>query len=173
MATSEEWMRGYARQAAADFQTFEMLQSLPVSAGVPECHQLQFLQMACEKLVKAHLCGRGTPPESLQSSHAYVAGTLPVVLRQYALFVNFTGPQAQAVLKYAKQISQEIDVLAPAVKRGAGRPDNCEYPWTDAAGTLHVPLDWSFHPSQLLLRRAGPTFLKLVKGAINRLLEDA
>lgn len=60
MATSDEWASAYARQADADFTTFETLQSLPL----PQCHKLQFLQMACEKLVKAHLCGIGTDPES-------------------------------------------------------------------------------------------------------------
>src|SRR5438034_7963754 len=104
MATQAEWSRGYARQADADFNTFEALQAL----GIPECHKLQFLQMACEKLVKAHLCGKGTDPASLQQSHAYVAGTLPVVLRQYATFINFTGPRAREVLKHAKHTCQEI-----------------------------------------------------------------
>ena len=72
MAAGGEWSKGYARQADADLRTFEALQSSPL----PECHKLQFLQMACEKLVKAHLCGKGTDPASLQKSHNYVAGTL-------------------------------------------------------------------------------------------------
>ena len=50
MATSAEWATGYARQADADFKTFEAVQDL----SIPECHRLLFLQMACEKLVKAH-----------------------------------------------------------------------------------------------------------------------
>jgi hypothetical protein len=61
-------------------------------------------------------------------------------------------------------------VLAPAVKRGGVRPDNCEYPWEDDAGLLHVPLDWSFYPAQLIIIPAGRTFLKLVRCAIERLL---
>jgi hypothetical protein len=79
MATNEEWTVGYARQARADFATYQLLQG---ESRVPQCHKLQFLQMACEKLVKAHLIKGGTDPKSLQSSHAYVAGTLPVVIRQ-------------------------------------------------------------------------------------------
>lgn len=126
--------------------------------------------MACEKLVKAHLCGEGANPAMLQSSHAYVAGTLPVVLRQYASHINFTVRRAREALKRAKHLSQEINVLAPAVKRGGGRPDNCEYPWENGGGVLHVPLDWSFYPSQLLVLPGGTAFLKLVRGAINRLL---
>jgi hypothetical protein len=91
MATIDEWSLAYARQASADFNTFDLIQSL----DVPDCHKLQFLQMACEKLVKAHRCVTGTPPEDLQSSHAGVAVHLPPVLRQQAVFLNFGGMRAR------------------------------------------------------------------------------
>jgi hypothetical protein len=168
MATNAQWIIGYARQADADFRTFQFLQSI----DVPECHKLQFLQMACEKLCKAYLCGHGTEPASVQSSHSYIARTLPVVLRMQAVALNFTGPKAAEALKYARHLSREIDILAPAVRRGGGRPDNCEYPWEDANEVLHVPLDWTFYPSEMLLKPGGKTFLKLVRGAINSFLPN-
>src|SRR3954468_18959347 len=99
MASPAEWSRGYARQAAADLDRYAHLEA---ASDVPTCHALQFLQMACEKLVKAHLCGEGVDPKALQRSHAYVAGTLPVVLRQEALVRNFTGKHAKWVLQHAK-----------------------------------------------------------------------
>lgn len=167
MASQVEWSRGFARQALADFLTFEALEK---EASTPTCHKLHFLQMACGKLAKAHLCAAGTNPAALQSSHAYVSGTLPIILRQEAVCVNFVGSTARWVLQHAKHLAQEIELLAPAVKRGGKRPDNCEYPWEDTDGTLRVPLDWSFYPAQLLLIPAGRTFLKLARGAINRLL---
>jgi len=165
MATPAEWATGYARQALADCRTFDLLQTL----RVPECHKLQFLQMTCEKLVKAHLCGEGWDPIRLQTSHAFVKKHLPAVIRQQAEFVNFTGSQAKKVLKNVRHLAQEIDVLAPAVKRGGQRPDNCEYPWEDGNQVLRVPIDCSFYPS-LLLEYSGRTFLKLVRGAIQQLL---
>jgi len=168
MATGAEWTTGYARQADADFKMFQYLQP---DASVAVCHKLQFLQMACEKLVKAHLCSDGTDPDDLQTSHAYVAGTLPIVLRQEAIAVNFTGAHARWVLQRAKHLSQEIELLAPAVKRGGQRPDNCEYPWEDDGDNLHIPLVWSFIPAQLLVEPAGRSFLKLIRGAIDRLLQ--
>src|SRR5580700_5907782 len=79
MTLPSEWALGYARQASADFETFETLQTLP---GIPNCHKLLFLQMACEKLCKAHLIASGTDPHALQSSHGYIAGPLPSVVRQ-------------------------------------------------------------------------------------------
>lgn len=167
MATAAEWMHPYARQADADFERFQVMQSDP---AVESCHRLQYLQMACEKVVKAHLCGEGWDPAILRSSHAYIARWLPVVVRQTALALRFSGKQARAVLRHTNQLAGEIELLAPAVKRSGQRPDNCKYPWEDAAGDLHVPLDWTFIPAQLLVIPAGLLFLKLVRAAIDHLL---
>ena len=106
MATVVEWSKAFGRQAAADFKMFKLLQAQPV----PECHKLQFLQMACEKLVKAHLCGSGTPLASLHISHAYISGSLPVVLRQEAVALNFKIPKP--VLDRVKQFAGEVELLA-------------------------------------------------------------
>ncbi len=62
MATAADWAIAYARQADADFNTFEAIQDL----SIPSCHKLQFLQMACEKLVKAHLCQGGMVPSAFK-----------------------------------------------------------------------------------------------------------
>jgi hypothetical protein len=137
MADHAAWAVGYARQSQADFQTFEKLQPM----SVPECHKLQFLQMACEKLVKSHLCAGKSDPAELQTSHAYIAGTLPVVLRQQARFVNYDGPAARTTLRLAKLLASEIDVLAPAVTRNGSAPTtanthgrmgllSCTFLWT-------------------------------------------
>lgn len=166
MATNDEWAIGYARQARADFATYQILQG---DSRVPQCHKLQFLQMACEKLVKAHLIKGGTDPKTLQSSHGYVAGTLPLVIRQQLTSTEISTHNSAWTMKHARLISAEIELLAPAIKRGGTRPDNCEYPWEDATEALRTPLDWKFKPSALLLTKAGPTFLKLILEAIHRL----
>ena len=173
MATSVEWSHGHARQADADFtifQSFEDIAGLDATIAAAECQRLQFLQMACEKPAKSHLCCEGIDPAGLQKSHAYAERTLPVVLRLAAQSMNFTGKHARWVHRHARHLSQEIELLAPAVKRGGIRPDNCEYPWEDGNGELHVPLDWSFTPSQLLAIPAGRTLLKLIRIAIDNLL---
>jgi hypothetical protein len=166
MATAAEWATWYARQAKADLETFDALQPL----SVPDCHKLLFLQMASEKLVKAHLCNSGSDPAMLQASHAYVASALPRVLHNELAFINPNRKHARIVLHQAKHLAREIDVLAPAVKRGGQRPDNCEYPWVDQQGKLRVPLDWSFSACQLLVKPAGRSILKLIRSSIDRLL---
>lgn len=165
MSTADDWAKGYARQAGADFETWSLLQK---NESVPECHKLLFLQMACEKLTKAHLCRTGSDPGDLQKSHSYTAKNLPIVIRQQTFFSGLKSNSAAWLLQHSKHLAQEIELLAPAVKRGGQRPDNCEYPWEDAAGQLHVPLDWTFASSRLLTAPAGRTFLKLVRAAIDR-----
>ncbi len=168
MADPRTWAAGFGRQAAADFATFEALWT----QDVPECHKMHFLQMACEKLAKAHLCGEGTPPGSVQTSHAYVAKKLPVVLRHQALSVNFSGRAARVLLEEAKHLAREIELLSPSVTAGGKRPENCEYPWEDETGTLRSPLEWTFNPSRLLLARSGRSMLKLLRGAVERWSEE-
>jgi len=167
MSTPEEWGKGYARQAEADWDTWDKLQR---DDAVPQCHKLLFLQMACEKLTKAHLCTTGSDPRDLQASHAYTAKNLHLVIRHEAANAGIGAKRAAQVVRHTKLLAQEIELLAPAVKRGGQRPDNCEYPWEDEDGRLHVPLDWTFAPSRLLVVPAGRTFLKLIRQAINRLL---
>ena len=173
MATNREWSIAYARQAKADFSMFQTLMSvasLEPTVEVEECHKLQFLQMACEKLVKAHLCGQDNNPSDLQTSHAFVARTLPIVLRETAETMGLTGRHAKELMLQTRHLAREIELLAPAVKRGGLRPDNCEYPWEDELGELHVPLDWSFPTSNLLAVAVGRTFLKLIRVAIDSLI---
>lgn len=167
MSDKDDWARGYARQSQADFTTYENLQT---QSDIPACHSLLFLQMACEKLVKAHLIQQGGDPTAFQTSHAYTAKTLPIVIRQELTIRGMKPSQTKGILTQTKHLAQEIELLAPAVRRAGQRPDNCEYPWEDEGGHLHVPLDWTFTPSQLLFAPAGRTVLKLIPTAINRLL---
>jgi hypothetical protein len=168
MTTPSEWALAYARQASADFDTFEALQVLP---SIPNCHKLLFLQMACEKLCKAHLISSGTDPQALQTSHGYIAGPLPVVVRQQIVLMYASLKGTEGIQTLTRHLAREIELLNPAVDRAGDRPDNCEYPW-ESGGTLLSPLDWSFRPSHLLTERHGRTLLKLIKSSIRRLIES-
>lgn len=167
MATGAEWADGYARQADADLRLFDRLRA---DAAVADCHKLLLLQMACEKLVKADLCDSGSDPAVLQTSHAYTAANLPFVVQQVALLSGYGRRRAAAAFRFATHLCREIELLTPSVTRAGQRPDNCEYPWEDAGGGLHVPLDWSFAPTRLLTRPAGRAFLTLVRAAIDELV---
>ena len=72
------WSRAYARQAQADLDAREAL----LGAAVPACQHLHFLQMACEKISKAHRCLGGADPETLTHSHGFAAKVLPQIARE-------------------------------------------------------------------------------------------
>lgn len=169
MAKPAEWARDYARQAQADFRTWQLLEE---SDDVPSCHRMLFLQMACEKLCKARLIHAGTPPTALQTSHGYVANPLPVVIRAQLEFMGQNLRSRAGLLNFTRHLASEIEVTNPAVDRNGQRPDNCEYPWEDAGLALHSPLDWNFSPLYLLRDRFGPSFVKLLLLALDRAVEE-
>lgn len=170
MSEPAEWALAYARQARADLRAWELYGRYP-DAVAEECHKLLFLQMACEKLCKAYLIRTGTRPEDLQTSHGYVAGPLPLVIRREILDTGQNPQRMQGVLNLVRHLAGEIEVLNPAVRRDGLRPDNCEYPW-EAGDRVISPLEWTFHPSRLVTVTGGPTFMKLLKGAIDRLIVE-
>jgi hypothetical protein len=169
MATPGQWARGYARQAHADFQSWQAIEADEI---VRPCHRMLFLQMACEKLCKARLIEAGTPPELVQTSHGYVANPLPIVIRAQLEFMGQDLRAKAGLLTFTRHIAAEIEVTNPQVDRNGHRPDNCEYPWENAAQNLHSPFDWTFTPLQLLLGRFGPTFVKVLGLAIDRALDE-
>jgi hypothetical protein len=127
MSGPADWVRALARQADADFRAWELFEKNP-QALAAECHKLQFLQMACEKLCKAHLIRRGTPPQDLRGSHGYIANPLPVIIREQARRLRRNLDGMQRVLAQIRLLAAEIELLNPAVRRDGRRPDNCEYP---------------------------------------------
>ena len=171
MTEVTEWTKAYVRQADADFRAWELYQKHHDAVAAP-CHELLYLQMACEKLSKAYvLTNSRVKPADVQTSHGFTKKHLPTILRQEISHrVTEKLSKMQEVLKHFRYLAKEIEVLNPAMDRDA-RPDNCEYPW--AAGEKVIsPLDWSFTPADLLTRPNGRVFLKTLRLAIDRLLND-
>jgi hypothetical protein len=168
MSTPADWARAYAKQARADFDAWNGLsQNSPL---LPQCQRLHFLQMACEKLAKAHLCKAGAAPASLQSSHAYVAKNLPIIVRKQLAGRAGRTQQTRAIVAGAKHLAREIELLSPSVDDGGRRPDNCEYPWEDANGNVLIPSEYAFATLHLATAPAGRTLLKIVSAAIDALM---
>lgn len=127
MNTSDRWVRAFIQQADADFRAWELYEKHP-EALAAECHKLLFLQMACEKLCKAHLIREGSPVQSSQKSHKVIVGSLPVILRNQIEFTGSSLKRKQTLIKHIRHLALEIELLNPSIKRDGRRPDNCEYP---------------------------------------------
>jgi hypothetical protein len=170
MATSQEWSRAFAKQAMADFDAWNALQLKPPAGTtpLPRCQKLHFLQMACEKLAKAHLLKGRMKVSDLEKSHAYIAKHLPTIVSRQMVLSGDNDRVAQAVGAQCKRIAREIELLSPAVKDAGRREDNCEYPW-EKGGVLHVPAEWHFPNLDLLTEPGGRNILKRIREAIVRL----
>jgi hypothetical protein len=167
MTSFDEWRIAYARQALADMRAREKLLEHP---DVPDCQHLHFLQMACEKLCKAHLCGQGVDPETLRSSHAYISGTLPIIARQqFAQESRKVRINRAWVIKALRALARKIELLAPAVDDAGRHPANCEYPWVGPDGMVRVPTEHNFG-LDLLYETAGRHLLKALYAAAEELI---
>lgn len=157
MSACDQWRIAYAKQGLADLNAREHLLALP---GVPECQSLHFLQMACEKICKAYLCGQGVNPETLRCSHAYISGPLPIIARQQFLRLGGNGGKyPQEVVPALRKLAKKIELLAPAVNPGGSVPANCEYPWKGPSGAVHAPCEHNFQ-LDMLHDKAGRYLLK-------------
>jgi hypothetical protein len=160
------WASAYARQAKSDLQAREQLL---INERIPACHQLHFLQMAAEKLCKAHLSAQGQPQEVLETSHAFIAGPLPVIARQIIARDAGKLPRLTWVLGAIRKLARQIELLHPQVNDAGCVPSNCVYPWVKADGEVVAPADHPFALS-LLHEKAGITLLKIMSAATDELI---
>lgn len=168
MSAFHEWRVAYARQALADLRAREKLLQY---ADIPDCQQLHFLQMACEKLCKAHLCGQGIEPEALRGSHAFISGQLPLIVRYY---LSQEGRKTQTgrtwIIPAIRILARKIELLAPAVDDAGRQPANCEYPWAGPDGKVRIPAEHNFG-LDLLHEKAGRHLLKVLYTAVEDLIQ--
>ncbi len=167
MSNTDDWQRAFALQAKADFEIWDELKDCQHAL---QCHRLHFLQMACEKLAKAHLCETGAEPHAIQQSHAYIAKSLPRIAKHHVTRRKGHLRKHGSLFKKIRHLAREIELLAPAVDDGGRRQDNCEYPWELANGELRIPAEHSFPNLSLLREPAGRTLLKVVREAVAQLL---
>ena len=156
MAENSDWRRAFARQAQADLHARTLI--LPhVAKGLPRCQELHFLQMACEKLVKAHLFSSKEVPGYVFSSHAVVAKHLPRILQEYYRRQRSGKVMPDYMNKQMRAIARNIELLAPAVTAGGQHVVNCEYPWSHGE-RVYAPADYDF-TELTLTNQPGATFL--------------
>lgn len=155
------WVQAFARQAESDLDAREVLIT---DSTLPVCHSLHFLQMACEKLCKASMISTGSDPAAIQRSHAAIAKHLPTIVRLYMSLEAGRLPRDNWIIEAIRPLARKIEPLSPAVKGGGRSPQNCEYPWVAADGTIRTPADHHFEFS-ILFEKAGVTLLKIMRRA--------
>jgi homoserine dehydrogenase len=104
-ASDKNWAKSYAKQALSDLRARESL----VSANADKCHRLHFLQMAAEKACKAHMVTMNGH-DSVRKSHAYVAGILPVIARQFFTVASNKNPISHWEIREIRRLAREFRV---------------------------------------------------------------
>ena len=160
----EVWASAFALQSRSDWQVFDRLAA---DSRISACHELHYLQMACEKIAKAYRC-RDTAAnlEELLTQHVGFTKFMGSFLASPSIKDAYRGRDAQRreVAKLARVLAREIEKLAPAVDRVTS-PENAEYPWESGENVI-APCLYDYPRLSLLTSAGGRTFLKLVARAI-------
>lgn len=162
------WDKAYALQARSDLEARE---HLVTSGRLPECHGLHYVQMACEKLCKAYLAKRGSTPETLRKSHAFISKVLPTIVQQTLSREAGRFSKNTWVVSAIGKLARQIELLAPSVDDAGRTPANCEYPWLSQTGEITVPARYNFGLT-LLHEKAGMMLLKVLRSTIDELLSS-
>ena len=138
---------------------------------LPRCIELHLLQMACEKLCKAHLFISPKPPAGLLRRHDFIEGTLDAIfLMKFSETYKKNLGQRDSLYRRVKLAARDIGALVPK----GSKKENCEYPWCDEAGNIFVPAERPFANLDFLYKDPkGALFLNLVAAAIDSLCQPA
>jgi hypothetical protein len=162
-AADIDWRKAFALQALSDLAARDKL----AEASSEICHQLHFLQMASEKVCKAHLI-EAKGYKNLQRRHDVIAKTLPVLAKQVFSTENEFNPkygQRAAI----QRMAHEIELLSPSCEEES-RPDNSEYPWSNRDGEVQIPCLHSFS-SLVDDRRTMIQVIQVIRRAAKRYAE--
>lgn len=141
MKPQELWLT----QAKSDYRTFKLLGK----AGAEPCHQLHYLQMSTEKLLKALLwANNGYAPKPNHKGFRtllllFVTGLKRSRQERLSEAMGFNDEsQFRAWARNSTAIAGAIERLAPSM---AGTGPNAEYPWphanpTDTPATFSFPI---------------------------------
>lgn len=154
----------FLRQARSDLQTYRLL----AEAGAAQCHVMQSLQMAGEKLGKALRLSAGEAGAT-QHTHVAAARALRLIRNRRAAADALTGGNRQSLMFIIDDciaLANDIERLTPAL---AGAGPNLEYPWVVSDGSGWVaPVDFEFGLARRLRSAEGQRYLSLLERVIER-----
>jgi hypothetical protein len=156
-----EWSRAYAKQGLSDLRVRSA-----VAERFEPCHSLHYLQMAAEKICKAHQClTLGYEAVNRKRTHEVVVKVLPALAKKLPRRASDKRSVAQSNRAAVKRFADAIETLAPAVHHGQTRQDNCEYPWLSKAQQVVVPCEYRFPVFDVEERFLVPVLEVLKKSA--------
>jgi hypothetical protein len=160
MPTSpQDWALSYYKQASAEWRAYHTLSQ---TRDLPICIPLHVLQMAMEKLGKAHRLRSGDiDVEYAKSHHTAFEKMVAAILsaQGHQIFRDLNQFDRRKTHNQLIELARDIERLCPAVDP-TNTPQNSEYPW-EHGGHIHVPSEWHF--SEITKQLKSPVGLRLFK----------
>jgi hypothetical protein len=155
----------FAAQARSDWGVYQHLAGLP-KPSFPQCHALQHLQMATEKIAKAYrIRDTKADPDELARHHTGFVEFVNSFFRSQTIRNEYRGKEAalKTLQKNVEALAREIEKLAPAIDT-LTTPENAEYPW-ERDGDVYRPCFYGYPNLQLLKTAGGRATMKMVERA--------
>jgi hypothetical protein len=118
-----EPQRLFLVQARSDIAVFELLRNHPELRALPACHALHYLQMAKEKLGKAHLWKHGRPKQSHQAFVSFLNGLKTDRMAQSRLGYKGWNQHWEQTLRKSVLLAGRIENLAPDLSLNGPNPE--------------------------------------------------
>jgi hypothetical protein len=152
-----EFQRLFLVQARSDFAVFELLKK---RSELPCCHTLHYLQMATEKLGKAHAWKKGPIKQTHRAFVKFLRSVSTNRKAQKQLGFEGKNENWEHSIRKSAALAERIEDLAPALSQDGPNP---EYPWPREAPEF-APVEHQFEVWQDLEEKAeGRQFLKLAR----------
>lgn len=148
--TRDQWSVAYARQGKSDLDAYRILRQAFLDNRLPVCHSLHYLQMAAEKIAKAHELGKAGSNKSLDTlttrhTGASIEEFVKTVFKQVrgpALIKAKKTEQLATLMSKIGTLARQLEKCQPAVDKKIS-PQNVEYPWEDSS-RISVPCEQRF-----------------------------
>jgi hypothetical protein len=158
------------QQAMSDHYVFALLRK----EGSPQCHPLQHLQMATEKIAKAYFWRSGSPPPRSHASFVQFLRFLGQIRqsdreRIANLFSFKRFSDFQAWIRSILPIAYDLERLSPDLAEDGPNP---EYPWPHAQPQT-APTSHNFAIWASLKSGQGRDLMRVIQMAVQRFPEYA
>lgn len=162
---ASNWSHALLEQAKADFDAYMAIQNAP---GILECHKIQFLQMAVEKLLKGLRSDGLEPPKPEHQVYQKFFNDLGNLL-SLSRALGFTNNVQ--FIRYIKGLKNIIEQLEGYVPTGVRQQENAEYPWEtrtlDAKQNLRLDISVPAQSNyQFLSKTDLPNLLKFINDCL-------
>lgn len=133
---------------------------------MPACHWIHFLQMATEKMARAHAMDPNSNEQPARTHGGFfllIRTGLANERWQGRLGYAGQSKQYKAILKRLRPLAQQTENMAPALAEDRPNP---EYPWESPQAKVTAPADYGF-PNFTAAGSALPQLLNMVQKILN------